>query len=691
MIFSIEDNVFLDKSKVKIIDSVAGAGKSSLCHSFFENNGIPYARYTSTNTLKRDAEERYCMTCQTIAGGLFNTDNEHMIFYSDFKSAECQNVVIDEALQASERVWDWIEENIGKVNIIVTTDSHQTLAPKSEKVLKQRYQEFINRDDVVYVNITETLRARDEETKQAFEFWYKEAEFDKLIPASQICKQFPVVSFEDVEYSENNAYITHTKEIEKHLYKTWNMSSRYDVQLVQKGRIASRKLRSLNNYPILSQKDAEDTKCSAYLQIKNIACCTRYQGSEVSSDNTLYYFIESKSLVSSRELYTTITRLWQIKDLRIVIVDIEHYEKLREFRGLKIKEKAYIVVDEEKPGANVISSVQMKKIIDAHKDTETTYYDKNVVYTKNFKGCYVTDTKHIPAFEKSNKSTAGSLARKDATLNYTYVDEIYKILEEKTDKIVHIVGPHCLNRRSQCRYQVDIYSAYIAVMTNCYIPADGFLSYEENAEMINFYVYYGKTFTNGSLITDNLKNYVVENELGEVEYMFSTPRQMGCYVGEVLKQKAYRSVESKAEVKNVHYGYYQKPFLKISDDKSCYIRNEKHRYEIFICSILSDLCFFMCNLRDAIGGKSIVTDAVHFDDFDSTTLDKIKMVLPDFFDYRVKDNESGELLYLTYATLKTEAEIKKERDKKRVLTDEQKARKLEMQRLRRAKKKAAEA
>ena len=55
-IFNISITDFLNPYKIKIIDGIAGAGKSSIIHNFFKEKNISYMRCTSTNRLKRDAE-----------------------------------------------------------------------------------------------------------------------------------------------------------------------------------------------------------------------------------------------------------------------------------------------------------------------------------------------------------------------------------------------------------------------------------------------------------------------------------------------------------------------------------------------------------------------------------------------------------------------------------------------------------
>ena len=56
-IFGIDEKDFFDKNKVKVIDSIAGAGKSTQTHMALAN--INYLRVTATNQLKKDAEEKF--------------------------------------------------------------------------------------------------------------------------------------------------------------------------------------------------------------------------------------------------------------------------------------------------------------------------------------------------------------------------------------------------------------------------------------------------------------------------------------------------------------------------------------------------------------------------------------------------------------------------------------------------------
>ena len=126
MVFSITDSDFLDKNKVKVIHGVAGRGKSSVINDFLQSNGVDYLWTTSTNKLKRDAMERYGCNASTVCSALFTSENGQ--FYIEEKDPECKTIIIDEILQTSPKVLDWIRHHVGTYNIIVLTDTHQMLA-----------------------------------------------------------------------------------------------------------------------------------------------------------------------------------------------------------------------------------------------------------------------------------------------------------------------------------------------------------------------------------------------------------------------------------------------------------------------------------------------------------------------------------------------------------------------------------
>ena len=126
MIFSFTEQQFLDPKLVKVVYGVAGRGKSSIINDFFQSRNIPYLWTTSTNKLKRDAMERYGCNASTVCSALFTSENGQ--FYIDEKEPECKTIIIDEILQTSPKVLDWIRYHVGTYNIIVLTDTHQMLA-----------------------------------------------------------------------------------------------------------------------------------------------------------------------------------------------------------------------------------------------------------------------------------------------------------------------------------------------------------------------------------------------------------------------------------------------------------------------------------------------------------------------------------------------------------------------------------
>jgi len=125
MIFSFTEDQFLNPNLVKVIYGVAGRGKSSIINDFFRSHNIPYLWTTSTNKLKRDAIERYGCEASTVCSALFTSENGQ--FYLEEKEPECRTIIIDEILQTSPKVLKWIENHVGRYNIIVLTDMKQML------------------------------------------------------------------------------------------------------------------------------------------------------------------------------------------------------------------------------------------------------------------------------------------------------------------------------------------------------------------------------------------------------------------------------------------------------------------------------------------------------------------------------------------------------------------------------------
>ena len=654
-VFDIDEKDFFNKDKVKVIDSIAGAGKSTQTHMTLSN--VNYLRTTATNQLKKDAEEKFNIKCKTIASGLF--ENEDGRFYTDTKYVESNTVVIDEILLSSTKVFDWIYENVGKVNIIVTTDSHQMLAPENEKEMLSKFKELISKDFVIYRNVKKTYRAKTKRTEVMYNTLYNMSESNDFLTGAQLASMFKSESYENITYNKTDTFICHTNNIEDKLYKDFKLSSDYSNDLIAKGRISSRTIKDFTKYPILSQYKSQTTKSDAYLQVANLATPTRFQGSEVTVGNKLYYFVESNSHVTARELYTVCTRCMDIDDLVVVVVDnVAKHERIKEFHGKIVKKSEILTVDSDED-TKVYSRKMMNEFLSKY-DTEEVYYNRDVVYRKNSKIiAYKSDAFQVPESSQKKSVTMSSLIRKDGDLSYTFMNDVYRCLDK--NNIDCIQSPIPRAKKIQTNFQVDMYSAYQAVCNNCYVPIDCEISYEEDYDKMNFYLYEGKVLSNRSLVTDNLKSLIEHNNLGKCTYLFSTDKKRSCKVGEYLSKMAYGSVESKQEIKGLHWGYFQKKFLSLSYDESCYVCSECNKYELFIVSIISELAYYMLQLKQVLNSDYIHVDAVHFDTFDDTTVSKIRSVLPDFFDFRIVFNEDKSIVYKSYNDLKTKEEIRREK------------------------------
>ena len=346
MIFSFSDSDFLDATKVKVIHGVAGRGKSSIVNNFLKQNNINFLWTTSTNKLKRDAQERYNCEAATVCSALFKNENGR--FYCEEKTINKHTVIIDEILQTSIKVLDWIEHNKNIVNIIIMTDTHQMLSvDNNSSEFLRRFNELMNKPYVIVDEGFETKRARDKETKDKIESLYKTSNDDSTEFLKDVTtNRFDIIKYEDMTFSTNDVYITHLNETEEMLYRDKKLSTMFfnDDELICKGSIASKPPKDLNKYPILSQLQAERMKSQAYLQLANIGSITRYQGSEVTDKQKLYYIITLDSRITNREWYTVVSRCWTLDSIVIVIANRQTKEKLKTFNNRKIKDVRTLVI-----------------------------------------------------------------------------------------------------------------------------------------------------------------------------------------------------------------------------------------------------------------------------------------------------------------------------------------------------------
>lgn len=639
---------------IKIIDGIAGGAKSSKTDQFFRSRNIPYARFTSTNRLRRDASERYNMDVKTIAAGLFH--NHGMHFYAEERDPIAENIVIDEILQTDPRAIEWCVNHADTTNIIITTDSKQLLSPENEQRMKDAFEDLKAMPSTIYTTVTDTLRARDDKTKDLYNEFYEIADTEMTFDLRALMMRFHnIIEYDKMEYSPTDAYITHDNLTEDFLYKDKDFISNPLLDLVPKGCIASRPPKDLRTYPVLSQMEAEKMHARAYTQVMNVGSAVRFQGSEVDSNQKLYYLIQPGSIISARELYTVITRMWSIDSFVIVVCKTPQQYKLKTFEGLPVKTHKYLTLKET--GNTIpLTNKEMENLVGAF-DTDEIYFDRDVVRSTTGYNKYIRKGAHQEA-HTPRKSTAGSLARRDAKLNYSYMDEVYHIFEENNIKQAR--GIHKLGKHDKSAFELDIFSAHPTMLKYEKMPVDGFLATDgPHKDMLNFYLYDGEGgFTKNSIITDDLKNLLEAKYPGHSKYLFSTPCTVGTFPGEWLYTKAHDTQESKKEIKEIHYGYYQKPYLKLSLMGDCYVRYENHIYELLICQIFSQLLYYMIQLFEKLNGTSIIVDAVQFPCYDEDALKNIKSILPNYVDFRIRTDKEH-VLYQTYEALPTKAEKQK--------------------------------
>ena len=195
--------------------------------------------------------------------------------------------------------------------------------------------------------------------------------------------------------------------------------------------------------------------------------------------------------------------------------------------------------------------------------------------------------------------------------------------------------------------------------------------------------------TYGAFISDNLANYISQNEGREnIEYLFSTDYKVGSNIGKFLHEKAHRSIETKKELKELHYGALQKKYIDEWSCGSCggsisagtywerpgkFVKNTNNIYELLMAQICSELCYIMMNIQEVVCGNlkdgTIITDAVHFN-MDNMDADDLAEYLHDMFkdyDFRIIEKKDGNefVIAKTYEDLKNRKQIEADREKKR--------------------------
>ena len=710
MLFNLSDRVVNDPNNIIVLDGMAGCGKSRGLITYLKSNNIEFLLCTSTHQLKRQHESNYDIEASTIAAGVFKTVNG--IHYFEQRDPACRTVVIDEVLQSNPKVFDWCEAHVGDYNIFILTDTHQMLATEDDEddgsKMLNAFDKFRKKPFVIYKNIVDTHRADNDKTRDEY-FLYYNKPGDIKHSINKLTKKYNTIKYNQMPYDKSATYITHSNLIEDFLYKEKNLKSIRDLDLIQKGTIASKSNPSRETYGIYSQLEVKHNKrIQGYFQIRNIASPTRFQGSEVANGHKLYYLITEHSVITNRELYTTITRLHDIDDFVIVLCDdIPEAKTLKEFGGLPVKTEIYLTVDEE-PKNLTLTRTQMRKFMAQYPDSDTIYYNKDVVYSTQFdktgKSRLIVAKVNGASVYDPNKSgkgvTAGSMIRRDGALQFSYMPEIYEAIDAVGLTKLKAPGYTCGSpRKGNFKYQVDLSGSYPLILKYCEVPVDGYAKFTYDPNMKNYFLYNGKTFSDNSICDDILANYVMGNpELGEVKYLFSVPKNVGCKTGDTIYEAYHKSVESKKTIKKqMHYGAWRHPYVKLAPTGDCYLLREWEKAELIMCTILSYQSYYIHRIQKALGKDNVLIDAVKFnEDPDQNLIDTVNSILPPEFEWKLEDltkekDEAGRIIYTNSPYLPTKKEVRaaRERERRANMTQEQKDKEAARKREARAKKKLA--
>lgn len=692
-ILKISEEDFFNKNIIKVFDGIAGSAKSTAAAFLLKDTN--YARYTSTNKLRKDAENRFGGDTFTIAGGLFNTENG--IFFASEKENEYENILIDEALQTDCKLFDYVEKMVGKKNVIICTDSKQMLPPTFGSSVLEKFKKFCSLDFVKCVNLSHSLRAINKESQDMYNKCYKVAEINDTRLFDFYKDLIPVCDIKNITYSRKNAYICHSNKIENFLYDKQRLFDRYELDLIPKGGIASKNIEDLDvqKYNIFSQKQALKTGARSYFQISNVGSVTRYQGSEIDDGNKLYFFLSNGDCVFNREFYTMITRSKNINDIFLVYVDVPEKNNINSFFGHEIKTPTTLQVFDDTiiPGEGGLTIGEALKKENNKMELNEIFIDRITKEASSKDGIYYTKlTKNGSSIrknyssneydDKKKKTSLRSLLNKTQgssfdfmpeflqsfeNVQYDHADEIFEAQEYSriVDKkfIDKIITPVNFDDRSvgglKTKYTagLDIYSAYpTAFKYGKICDGHNFISYTEISEetfwkcqneFVGFFFNISHYGSIGMIITDTLVKTMKELDKDfKALFIGCSPILQDPEFANQIYEKVYNTKEDKQMIKEtIHYGFLQKPYLtKIyigeTKDNWFYGINIDHTYELLMCCVQSEMLNFIVQCKNIIfnniqQGRCCV-DCIYFNKELQTdeVKDKINSIRGNF-DYRI--------------------------------------------------------
>ena len=710
--FGIDDAKLMDPNYIKILNGIAGSGKSTETVNTLNGLGSNFCLASFSNALKFAAGDKFGCPVDTICGLAFINNPFPR---SDEKDVtEFDTVVLDEILLDGAECIEWMKHHVGTVNIIALTDSRQMLNASNGRAALRAFKDLCDKDYAIVVDIDKTRRARDTQTEKMYEKLYK-LESNNLLSLSEVQKIFKcdVISIDNISFSTDSTYLCHSNAIEHEIYKRYGLNNRRDIPLIPKNHISRNKNFDATKYPICDQITADMKRVPSYLQAANVATPTRFQGKEVAVGDECYFVCEKDSIFTGREIYTVGTRCQSMKSIHIVIIDIPEIKDPDKIRGIEVCEAVHLNMDQEDKSYKCISQSHMNRIIRENGEKDVVYLTDMVMCGDNILYSTLSNDRlmKFAKFEgdelKLNKNvfkakrTISSVTRKDTTMHFDFMPRAYEIVGGEITP-PRITNPLRSTKKDFNKY-CDLYSAFPTVLNHASMPAAGYLYENYDKDLLNFYIYNGNVVTKGSIITEELAM-----KLGDSKYVFSTAKQDGCALGKYTYEQSRKSKESKKKVNkdflwgSLESGYYT-PEDVVKNGVPCkkYVKHKRNNLELVACALWSALCVVMLDAINSIGATEffVVTDGLYYNG-------DVDPVIPDWCDYRIEDvsvtveYDDGEkyhnILKKTYEEPMTEAELKKQRRREYMkkyrenTTDEQRAKNAERMRLSRAAKRGDE-
>lgn len=688
MVFGISEKDFFDKNKVKIIDGIAGAGKSTAVENYLEQHNEVFCMASFSNALKFAAQDKFGCNVDTICGLCFVNTPYPRTAEKDVK--EFNTVVLDEVLLDGIDCINWIRHNVGKVNIIALTDSHQMLSVENSDAVIKAFNSLCKLNTTLYVNVTTTRRARTPETVALYDELFN-VESGNLynVKNAQDLLKCDIITFDEITFDPINTYICHSNKIEHEVYKRYGLTDRRDIALIPKNHISRNRTVDMSKYPICDQISATEKHLDAYLQAANVATPTRFQGKEVIQNTECYFLIEPDSIFTGRELYTVATRCQDMKSIHMVVMTIEEYKGPEKIRNIDVVRAHRLNIPDHEKTFKHINNTEMAKVIKEYGDPET-YYSTDYVLSDDhiiYATCPMSELSIIADINEDpdnytvtlKKRKHGgritnirSIAKKDPSMHFDYMAKVYEILQSDVTP-PRINNPEGCHKADFDRY-VDINSAHPTMLHYAPMPKAGMIYTERDDELLNFYLYKGDKLNKGALITEDLANRV-----GDSEYVFSTAKQTGCELGHYTYEQCFTSKEKKKKVRdNFLWGILEKNYygienvVKNGEMTMKYVKHPGSTLELVACALWSALACVMLDAVKSLGIKDyvIATDGIYYNSNKSP-------VLPSWCHYRIEDKlqerlcgkiegeKYSNIIFKTYEDLPSEKDKKVARQRER--------------------------